>query len=158
MHDIVRMLVRAPNRQLDCILPKEVEMISDCYLVYRGNNECQSALSYVEKRYINALHYYYYLDPIWHLWTARSLWFLLFLITWKQLTLIALSVPSLAVAWYTLASLPVLIAPFTSDNIPLLSRRYRIMRVRGSSTCSTVALWDLSRRLKVKYLDWNPCF
>ena len=30
-------------------------------MVCRGNNECQSALStYVERRYINELHYYYY--------------------------------------------------------------------------------------------------
>ena len=43
------------NRQPDCIFPKK--MVTDWYLVYQGNNECQSALSYVEKHYINALHY-----------------------------------------------------------------------------------------------------
>ena len=56
------------------------------FLVFQGNDECQSALStYVEKCYINVLYYYYYFDfnakdnkchrPVWGWseWSCREI-------------------------------------------------------------------------------------
>uniref|UniRef100_A0A6B0ULW5 Putative secreted protein n=1 Tax=Ixodes ricinus TaxID=34613 RepID=A0A6B0ULW5_IXORI len=57
----------------------------------------------------------------------------------------ARSVPSAAVAWYTLASLPVLTQPLICPTTPLLSSLNRMMRVLRSSTCSAVARSPLSR-------------